>query len=204
MEFSLIFFSFLEQNSVIILLFHLYLTSVSILSSMNLNVHGFTFALLILLLLSISILWSMISSTFSVAVTKVEFRFLYFCSKVSYFCLYDITSTSSSILLDNVLRNWKKLKLSFVQIMNVIKFTFSKGISGIQLVEFSSSIPLCCIPLSLRSLEGAGGIEFGLVGLFGLLIVLLMSSSGQILFENILKKCYTAKANIEEIFVIYF
>lgn len=52
----------------------------------------------------------------------------------------------------------------------------------------SSSIALCCMPLSLLSLEsGCDEEKLGVFGDFGVLMLLISSSSGQSLFENILK-----------------
>lgn len=65
--------------------------------------------------------------------------------------------------------------------------TFSKGISGVQSVVFSSSTVLCWIPLSLLSLEGGGGGEAGVEGLLGELVLLVCSSSGHNLLENMLE-----------------
>lgn len=81
-------------------------------------------------------------------------------------------------------RWWFKKRHKVLNIRKDRDLTFPNGISGIQSVVFSSSTVLCCIPLSLRSLEG-GGIT-GVVGLCGELTVLRHSSSGQILLENIL------------------
>lgn len=77
-------------------------------------------------------------------------------------------------------------KLKNISNANIGSLTFSKGISGVQSVVFSSSTALCCMPLSLLSLEGGGGGEAGVEGVFGELNPLLMSSSGHSLLENML------------------
>lgn len=53
---------------------------------------------------------------------------------------------------------------------------------------FSSSTVLWWMPLSLLSLLGGGGGVAGVDGLTGELMLLFCSSSGQSLFEKILKK----------------
>lgn len=59
----------------------------SIFLSLNLKVHGFTLALLIRLLCSISILWSIMSSSWSEVLSGNWEPFLLSVLRKSYFCL---------------------------------------------------------------------------------------------------------------------
>lgn len=74
--------------------------------------------------------------------------------------------------------------------LNNFALTFSNGISGVQSVVFSSSMVLCWMPLSLRSLVGDIGRDAGVDGVFGELRALIASSSGQILFTLMLKSIF--------------